>query len=74
MAPSLGELELTAQLYRHGALLARAVDLEHDRTARDHPATASWRYSSTTRLLGAWHRDGGHDGAGIIEAIVPEHL
>jgi hypothetical protein len=28
-------------LYRRGALLARAVDLEHDRTPRDDPAIAS---------------------------------
>jgi len=55
MAPSLGELELTAQLYRRGALLARAVDLEHDRTARDDPTTASWQSSSTPRPLDAWH-------------------
>jgi hypothetical protein len=42
-------------LYRRGAFLARAVDLEHDRTARDDPAIASWRSSSPPRLLGPWH-------------------
>ena len=46
---------MTAQLYRRGALLAPAGDVEHDRTARDHPAIASWQSSSKLRLLGAWH-------------------